>query len=206
MKLYDALYGSPPKHKVFISFHHADEAYKNYIERNWGESADGFISESVCDGDIDPNLRTDAIWEKIRDEYISDATVTLVLIGNDTWKRKYVDWEIGSSLRNTTRNSRTGLLGIVLPTYQSTSWAGYQHPSMSKTENGGFYDPHTIPPRLYDNLLRGYAKIYSWEDDPQSVKEWIHNAYIMRNLCEPDQRRAWYDKNRNDQQTEWRDN
>ena len=31
--------------------------------------------------------------QKIRDEYIRDATVAIVLIGPRTWQRKHVDWE-----------------------------------------------------------------------------------------------------------------
>ena len=53
------------------------------------------------DGDIDDSLATDTIRQRIRDNFIRDATVTVVLIGPCTWQRKYVDWEIGSSLRAT---------------------------------------------------------------------------------------------------------
>ena len=60
---------------------------------------------------------TETIRQQIRDNFIRDATVTVVLIGPCTWQRKHVDWEIGSSLRKTKRNSRCGLLGILLPNH-----------------------------------------------------------------------------------------
>ena len=51
---------------------------------------------------------------KIREKYLTNSTVTIVFIGECTKARKYVDWEIASSLRNDPNNGRSGLLGINL--------------------------------------------------------------------------------------------
>ncbi len=174
--------------------------YKHEVEMSWGSYADGFISRAVSDGDIDPNLKTETIREKIRDEFISKATVTMVLIGKGTWRRKHVDWEIGSSLINTRQNGRTGLLGIILPTYYCSIFLNSE-----PTENGDYYNPNTIPPRLYDNIRCGYAKIYSWPSDPSAVKTWIHDAFKRRETMIPDQSRAWYEYNRNERKSYWED-
>ena len=70
------------------------------------------VDRSVDTGNIDDtDLKTATVRQKIRDEYIRDATVTIVLIGPRTWQRKHVDWEIGSSLRKSKRNPRCGLSG-----------------------------------------------------------------------------------------------
>jgi hypothetical protein len=130
------------------------------------------ISKSVQIGDIDSNLPTERIRQKIRDEYLRDSTVTVVLIGSETWKRKHVDWEIGSSIRQTEYSSRSGLLGIVLPTY----------PRKDLTK----YDPYTIPPRLYDNVKSNFAQIYNWNDNSFVVQKWIHDAFERRNKIIPD--------------------
>ena len=50
------------------------------------------VSKSVQIGDIDSNLPTERIRQKIRDEYLRDSTVTIVLIGSETWKRKHIDY------------------------------------------------------------------------------------------------------------------
>lgn len=56
-----------PRHKVFVSYHRDDQAYKDDFIRAMG---DGFIDKSVGDGDIDDtNLKTETIRQKIRDEY-----------------------------------------------------------------------------------------------------------------------------------------
>jgi hypothetical protein len=72
---------------------------------------DVMVSKSVQVGDIDPNLKTDTLRQKIRDEYLHDSTVTVVLIGSETWKRKHVDWEIAASIRHTQYNPRSCLIG-----------------------------------------------------------------------------------------------
>jgi hypothetical protein len=163
----------PKRHNVFISYHHAnDQIYKDAFERIFAEQYDIIITKSVQIGDIDPNLKTDTIRQKIRDEYLRDSTVTVVLIGKETWKRKHVDWEIGSSIRHTQYSSRSGLLGILLPTYS--------YPAPNK------YNPYTIPPRLYYNVTCGFAEIYQWNMNPSIVQGWIHEAFERRFKIEPD--------------------
>ncbi|MFD1692700.1 TIR domain-containing protein [Azotobacter chroococcum] len=104
------------RHRVFVSYHHAlDEGYKRLFEQRFGNTFGAIVPGSVQVGDINPYLSTDTIRQKIRDEYLRDTSVTVVLIGAETWQRKHVDWEIGSSIRHTQFNSRSGLLGIILP-------------------------------------------------------------------------------------------
>ncbi len=161
------------RHKVFVSYHHAnDQYYKNLFDNLFSNIYDIMVSKSVQIGDIDSNLPTERIRQKIRDEYLRDSTVTVVLIGSETWKRKHVDWEIGSSIRQTEYSSRSGLLGIVLPTY----------PRKDLTK----YDPYTIPPRLYDNVKSNFAQIYNWNDNSFVVQKWIHDAFERRNKIIPD--------------------
>ncbi|MGO4694431.1 TIR domain-containing protein [Paenibacillus sp. 2TAB26] len=167
------------KHRVFISFHHGEEKdpysgvhYKNKFINIFQDYSEVIISRSVMEGDIDTSLKTESIRQKIRDEYLRNTTVTVVLIGPETWKRKHVDWEISSSLRHTQYNKRSGLIGILLPTYP-----GY-------AENK--YNPYTIPPRLYDNLENGFAKLYLWNTKPSSIQKWVHEAYLRKDQIEPD--------------------
>ena len=156
-----------PTHKVFVSFHHDDEHYRDVFCRHMGSA---LVDKSVDDGDINPNIQTDTIRQKIRDEFIADASVTVVLLGQCTWQRKHVDWEIGSSLRDTKKNSRCGLLGILLPT----------HPSFG----GGRYNPRLVPPRLADNCngSTSFAAVYDWPDpwNSDSVRWWLHCAFERR--------------------------
>ena len=183
-----------PRHRVFISFHNDDQACKDTFVRMMD---DNIVDESVSDDDIDDtNLKVSEIRRRIRDNFIRDATVTVVLIGPCTWQRKHVDWEIGSSLRKTKRNPRCGLLGILLP----------NHPDFGK----GTYDPHLIPPRLAINSVRKdpYAMIYDWRSrrGVNHIRRWIHQAFLRRGGTPPSNNSQHY---RNDRSGDcgrgWRD-
>jgi len=181
------------KHKVFVSYHHEnDQEYRNQFERI---CTDVIVSRSVDVGDIDPNANTEYIRQKIRDEYLRDSTVTVVLIGKQTWQRKHVDWEIYSSLRDTQKNPRSGLLGIILPTY---------------TRNDPkYYDSHTIPPRLADNLQKRndgkelFALIYNWSTNPDQIQQWIQAAFMKKDQILPINNRPMFGRNHTG--TQWSD-
>lgn len=162
-----------PRHKVFVS-HHIDD--KIYVDKFVEMMDEDIVDKSVHDNDIDDrNLKTTTIRQKIRDDFISDATVTVVLIGPMTYTRKHVDWEIGSSLRKTRKNSRCGLLGILLPNHPS-------HPDWRR-------DIRLIPPRLASNLKGNdpYAQIYNWPQEGRrsGVRRWIHKAFQRRSGTPP---------------------
>ena len=177
------------RHKVFVSYHHAnDQAYKNRFELLFSQVTEAMVSRSVQLGDIDPQLKTETIRRKIRDEFLRDSTVTVVLIGTETWKRKHVDWEISSSIRDTQFNPRSGLLGIFLPAYP-----------LSNNQ----YNPYTIPPRLYDNVRCEFAKLHKWSENPVEVQQWIHEAFLNRKRINPDNSRPLFANNRPLHQTQW---
>ena len=65
-----------------MSFHHQDDYYRQQFERQFSNEFDPvFINSSVQDGDIDPNYKTDTIRREIRENYISDSSAPIVLIG-----------------------------------------------------------------------------------------------------------------------------
>ncbi len=169
-------------HKTFISFHNSDESYKLNFEKTFSNILNVFISKSVNTGDIVSNIKTDTIRQKIRDSYLRDSSVTTVLVGLETWKRKHVDWEISSSIRHTQYNSRSGLLGILLPTYL-------------KIYKDSF-DPFTIPPRLYENVKCKYANLYYWPETPSILSKWIHEAFLRRQTINPDNSFPMFANNR----------
>lgn len=110
------------KHKVFISFHHAEaDEYKKelinleYFDEETYEYQKLFLDYSVFDGEIDDNLSPDKIFEIIRDEHIKDATVLILLCTKKAKERKYIDWELVSAMRDTKRNKKMGIVVINMP-------------------------------------------------------------------------------------------
>lgn len=85
-------------HKTFISYHHSGEQDlkdKLIYHANVGQY---FIDKSVSDGDIDPSLSEDTIMRKLSEEFIKDSSVIVVLIGEQTANRPFVNSEIQAGL------------------------------------------------------------------------------------------------------------
>ncbi len=103
-------------HRVFISFKTEDKSYKNYIQNNLGvDMIDKSLNEAIDSED------EDYIMRKIREDYLSDSTVTIFLIGTHSSENEgaeeqiFIKRELQASLYNGKSNSRNGILGIVLP-------------------------------------------------------------------------------------------
>ena len=177
-----------PRHKVFISYYHADD--QEYKDRLVQALDSKFVDKSVSQGDIhDEGLRLDEIRRRIRDDHIADATVTIVLIGPCTWQRKHVDWEISASLIHRWNNQRCGLLGLLLPSHTDYRKAPDKR------------NLRLIPPRLAANIANPdpFAVIYDWPKNGLSKKVLpkIHTAFLRRNKTPwPDDGLALFADNR----------
>jgi hypothetical protein len=141
-------------HKVFVSYHHAnDQSRANHLRETYGEN-NTLIDRSLEDAYDDKT--DDEILALIRTNHLKDSTVTIVLVGSETSKRKWVDWEIYSSLRPYGDRSRNGLLAIYLP------------------------DAGDTPLRLQDNLDSGYAVDMKWENISWQLESKIDEAFNNR--------------------------
>ncbi len=189
------------KHRVFISYHHYnDQEFKDELI----EMADKngiFIDYSVHIGDISDDLTDEQIREIIRDDYLKDSSVTIVLVGAETKNRKHVDWEIYSSMHDGKINKKSGIIVINLP---STHCADFTAAHKGEKENvfpensqwcsidsRAEYERRypLMPDRIIDNLINKDAKIsiISWNQlTPQKLKFMIDKAYEDRINCEYD--------------------
>ena len=108
------------RHKCFISYHHANQNEVDEFVSTFDTDRDVFIARGLGQemaGDIIDSDNTDYVMRRIRELYLKDSTVTIVLLGKCTWARRYVDWELQSSLRSGETVTPNGLLGIKLPSY-----------------------------------------------------------------------------------------
>jgi len=130
-----------------------------------------FIARALGVGMADDVINsddTDYVMRRIRELYLKDSTVTIVLIGS-TWARRYVDWEIQSSLCHGEIVTPNGLLGIVLPSAGKKPIA---------------------PNRLKKNLKgehsdEGYARWYWYPKWKNSLANWIEDAFEARTSRSP---------------------
>ena len=105
---------------------------------------------------------TDYVMSQIRDKYLQDTTVTIVLVGSCTHSRRYVDWEIKSSLRKG-QYTPNGLMGIILPSMGSSA---------------------SLPPRLEANWVKGhdncYARYWVYPKSADALGRYIDDAHAAR--------------------------
>lgn len=186
------------KHKVFISYHHDnDQRYKDKLIR-MGEEHAAFIDKSVGEGDISEDLTDQQIRRKIRDDYLKDSTVTIVLVGTETKRRKHVDWEIYSSMHDGGINKKSGILVINLPSAPST-WIlapredektelyPYIRDWQSIKTRSAFEECFpTVPDRIIDNLVEGaLISVAPWKSiNPVSLNYLIDVAFRDREKCD----------------------
>ena len=173
--------------KVFVSYHHEiDQYYREHLA-HLAKYHDAFEDGSVEVGDIDDNLSSEAIRCIIRDDYLRDTEVTILLCGAETRFRKHIDWELKSSMIDGPVNKRSGILVIDLPSTSCTSWhAGLpgEKEAIYWDYTGGWTALETkseyksaypdLPERIIDNLLKPGVGI--------SVVPWSRIEYQPRNL------------------------
>ncbi len=146
MSTYGSLYSQPyqpVKPRVFVSYHHDnDQVWYDSLVRSFANTydlvTDRSLKESIDSDNVDYVMRT------IRENFITGTSLTIVLCGTESWKRKYIDWEIKATL-----DKEHALLGIQLPTLVAGS-------------NGLV----TIPARLHDNIQSGFAHWAGWITEP----------------------------------------
>ncbi len=196
-------------HKVFISYHHGnDQEYKEALLAMNGEGENRiFIDGSVDTGDISDDLSDEAIREKIRDEYLQDTTVTMVLVGIETWGRKHVDWEIYSSMFDGTVNKKSGILVVLLPPAYNGNYCHVTHDDEKQTIHPDITNWTTIdnraefermfpfsPNRIIDNLLCKDAgiSVVPWD----KIYNKFSNLHFLINATHDDRINCKYDLKR----------
>ena len=186
-------------HKVFISYHHKnDQPYKEYLV-GMGNWYGLFVDRSVHPGDISNKLKTETIRQKIRDDYLRDSTVTVLLCGEETQYRKHVDWELKSSMIANKENSKSGILVITLPSISSRNWCRASQDGEKQTIYPGVTDwiplysrsdynarYPDLPDRIIDNFVESNVRIsvcpWCWiEHHPGNLK-WLIDATFNSRL------------------------
>ena len=143
----------PVKSRLFVSYQHSrDQDWYNGFCHDFGKVYDLFTDTSL-QRKYDSN-NTGYVDRAIRENNITGSSITVVLYGTDTWKRKYVDWEIRATLYK-----QHALLGIILP-------------SLSLNRN----NKYIIHGRLYENIQSGYAHWIKWSEDADVIAKAIATA------------------------------
>ena len=191
-------------HKVFISYHHEEDQYYKDLLIDMNKWHGLFIDGSVDTGDIGETRDAQKIRRKIRDDFLRDTSVTILLCGRKTRYRKHIDWELASSMIDGQKNKKSGILVFMLPSICVGSRGHAPHdyekqviyPDVIRWESFGSEAAYKerypeLPERIIDNLVNLDAKISvcSWHrvwNRPDRLKWLIDVAYQSRRTNEYD--------------------
>ncbi len=153
------------RRKVFISFHQEDlHEVDQFIDR-WATKGQVFIPKVLGvrnNNELIQSTNPQYVMSQIRQKYLGDSTVTIVLLGTCTHSRRYVDWELKTSLRQGDYTPN-GVIGVILP-------------SVGNRVN--------LPPRLKENWVSGsqacYARYHAAPQSHYELRDWIEDAHAAR--------------------------
>jgi hypothetical protein len=179
--------------KCFISFKTEDIAFKKAIQNSHAVD----IIDKSLDAPID-SYDEDYIMQQIRSKYLSDSTVTIHLIGAKSsenlgsYEQRFIKRELQASLYDGPNNSRSGILGLVLPNmYQqiylnnSTCSTCGNLVSILKVDDsttirefhGNYHIPHGKCHWIEDDR---YCVLVRWQDFVQNPNAFIEQAFAKR--------------------------
>jgi hypothetical protein len=169
-----------PKRHVFISSFHANCDEVDAFIYQWSSVEKVFTPKALCTFDNDDLIKSsnpEYVMAEIRRKYLMDSSVTIVLVGACTHSRRYVDWELKSSLRRG-ENVPNGLLAYVLPSamppaygpFGPIDWSQRAWPALPDrlAANWNFSQPQTCYARYYTmpnsaEQLRGQIEAAVWD-------------------------------------------
>lgn len=153
--------GLRPRRRVFVSYHHTgDQLYYDTFSAIFHDTYE-MVSDTSLERRIDSD-DVNYVLRRIRENYITGSSCTILLVGTETWGRKYVDWEVDATLQK-----QHGLIGVRLPS--------------SVPMNNGLY---RVPDRFYDNVQSGYAIWTDWASITAS-------SSVLINLIEEANAKSW---------------
>lgn len=180
-------------HKCFISFKTEDMDYKLAIQNMDNiDMIDKSLDEPIDSED------EDYIMQKIREDYLSDSTVTIHLIGAKSAEnlgeeeQKFIKRELQASLYNGENNPRSGILGVVLPHVVSKIFGGnitcltcggshnlvrINHETTVKEFSHNYYIPHGKCAHSDDDR---YCVLVTWENFVLDPNKYIDEAFSKR--------------------------
>jgi len=166
------------RRKVFISFHQGDRPEVEQFIHRWTVREQVFIPKviGVTSGDdfIDSS-NADYVMGRIRDQYLGDSTVTILLVGRCSHSRRYIDWELKSSLRQGAVYTPNGLLGILLPSSGQSAHLPERFAANWRQDESGCYARYRFAPQSASDLR-------SWIEDAHAAR--TSRATLIQNSAD----------------------
>lgn len=180
-------------HKCFISFKTEDIAYKRYIH--------DYLDVDMIDKSLHEAIDSENeeyIMRKIREDYLSDSTVTIFLIGEKSSEnlfyenQNFLKRELQASLYNGIGNTKNGILGVVLPSLYDRVYGGsifcskcgdhhnivnINHNTVISEFSYNYYIPNYKCAWAEDDR---YCVLVKWDDFCSNPEFYINKAFDKR--------------------------
>ena len=181
-------------HKCFISFKTEDMPYKKHIH--------DYLNVDMIDKSLHEPINSedeDYIMRNIRENYLSDSTVTIFLIGEKSAEnlpnenQNFLKRELQASLFHGDGNSLNGILGVVLPNMyeriyggkgicgtcgNSHNYVNINHNTTISEFAYNYYIPNTKCAWSEEDK---YCVLVKWSDFCSDPETYIDRAFDKRN-------------------------
>lgn len=165
--------------KIYLSYHHDDQAEVDAFLQQFDrlnnmvvQRANGGLGE-----EIEREDDKHKVIHTVRDRYLKDSAVTIVLLGKCTYTRRSVDLELLASLHHSDDEmadagesvTPNGLLGIMLPSYSED----------------GFPDRLNENLQVSDDQAEPYARVIPYPQNKEILAREIEEAHMRRSELRP---------------------
>ena len=144
------------KFNLFISYYHVDRYFKDKLNDIIGDHYNTTSSPHKYEICHNHQKYTEELQKTP-----SENNIFIVLVGNETYKSKNVDWEINYGL-----HEHACMLGLCLPT----------NDDYLKTN----INPKLIPEKLANNVFSGYASYFDWTENVNDLENYID--FSLKNM------------------------
>ena len=152
---------------VFFSFHYQNDISRVMVVRNRWVTYGGQLVSGVIDHAEFEKIKQqgDAVIKRWIDEQLKGTTATIVLIGSETLRRYYVQYEICQSLKQ-----GNAIIGVYVNNIRDfsgrTSLACERHTVIGEYNDKKPVYFDVIADRIYDYILDdGYNNLNRWVED-----------------------------------------
>ena len=153
--------------KVFFSFHYRNDISRVMVVRNRWVTYGGQLASQIIDkADFEQiKLKGDAAVKRWIDNQMDGTTATVVLIGSETLKRPYVQYEIRKSIER--GNALIGVyINRIRDLYGFQSCPCPRHTVIGTYSNGRNAHFDEVADAIYDyEIQNGYSNLHLWVDD-----------------------------------------
>ena len=158
------------KKQIFVSYHfikNKEHAIKiRRFIKSFGFDDISVDKENKIENEI--NYTDEQIRQKIRDKFLKNVDVTVVLVGSDSKNRKHIDWEIYGTVYNS-KDYKIGGIVVIDCTKEQTNFSWLFDKELIEYYDGEPYPSHrswpseinkesfkTLPTRLFNSINNNF--------------------------------------------------